>query len=431
MNSRKQYSGTGRVLNDIGCILMVAVIAVTIPLNVPKWCGLQIYEVLTGSMEPEYPVGSIVYVKPTEATEVKEGDVITYTLESDSKYVMTHRVTEVFTEEQAYCTKGDSNTAEDIKKVHFDRLIGKPVFCIPYFGFISEAFHTTAGKAVCICVFFTALFLWLSVEFSFRRVLKWAGIGMISLSLTGLALIIADYRRGTAEYEKLQDYVTADSMKVKDIRKTVAEETEEAVYIPEIQIAQRLSELQEKNAQVIGWLAFDELDISYPIMQAEDNVYYLTHTFSETENKAGSIFMDAGNTKNFTDYHNIIYGHNMKNRTMFGWLKKYYEKAFYEGNEFFTIYTEKQAYRYEIFSVHMISETDEVYTIWFAPGEETAEYTNYVERLKSRAWYDTGVNVTGKDKIVTLSTCTASDDKRFVIHGKLAAVYLFESEPEG
>ena len=415
-----------KILNIIGVLLMVAVIAVTIPLNVPKWFGLQIYEVLSGSMEPKYPIGSVVYVEAATVADVSVGDAITYTLGTGSEYVMTHRVTQILSEEKSFVTKGDANEAEDIDPVYFDRLIGKPCFCIPYLGYASDYFHTGTGKAICLCIFIAALLMWLFAEFHSGKVLRFIAIGMVTFGVAGLVLVIIDYRRGDMEYEHLQEFVTEGDTKVENVAGNDAETPTEEIFVPNAQISQKLKELREKNVDVVAWIAFDELKINYPVMQAEDNYYYLTHTFSGAENKAGSVFLDAGDTPDFMDYHSLMYGHNMKNGSMFGRLKKYYEEEFYQGNQFFTIYVEDQAYRYEIFSVHTVPETDEVYTIWFAPGERSKEYREFVGRMKRTSWYDTGVDVTEKDKIVTLSTCTASDDRRFVVHGKLVAVYQFE-----
>ena len=103
--TKKQYSGIGKILNFIGIVLMVAVIAATFPLNVPKWFGFQIYEVLTGSMEPTYPVGSVVYVKAADVSEVQEGDAITI-LGRKCGNVMTHRVTQIRLKETGICNKG-------------------------------------------------------------------------------------------------------------------------------------------------------------------------------------------------------------------------------------------------------------------------------------------------------------------------------------
>ncbi len=423
----KKHPGmTARLLNFIGIFLMVAVIAVTIPLNVPKWFGIQLFEVLSGSMEPTYPVGSVVYVKTATTEDVRVGDAITYTMGTDAEYVMTHRVTQILKDPEAFVTKGDANEAEDPDIVYGSRLIGKPCFCIPYLGYLSEYFHTMTGKAVCICIFLAALFMWLFAEFQSRTVLRWMAVGMVIFGLAGLILIIIDYRQADREYEALQEFVTTGDIKVSDIERTDTDVSEEKVFVPDIQIAERLSELKEKNEDAIGWIAFDDLKLSYPIMQSTDNYYYLTHTFSKTENKSGSVFLDAGDTSDFTDYHSIIYGHNMKNGSMFGRLKKYYDEEFYHGNECFTIYIGQQAYRYEIFSVHTIAETDEIYTIWFRPGERSDEYGEFVNRMKNNSWYDTHVEVSSQDKIVTLSTCTASDDRRFVVHGKLVAVYQFD-----
>lgn len=174
--------------------------------------------------------------------------------------------------------------------------------------------------------------------------------------------------------------------------------------------------LQQQNPDCIAWIRFDNLDISYPVMKGTDNDYYLHHTFDGQELKAGSIFMDCQNTPDFSDMNTIIYGHNMKNDTMFGLLHEFEKKEAWEQNPCFYIYTPDGAWRYDIFSCFTVSDTS--YTIYYDPGED---YTAYVEKLKQKSAYDTGVNVSGTDHIITLSTCTAAGDEyRYIVNGVLA-----------
>ena len=114
----------------------------------------------------------------------------------------------------------------------------------------------------------------------------------------------------------------------------------------------------------------------------------------------------------FTDPNTVIYGHNMKNLSMFGSLKKYKTEDFYKDHQFFTIYTSECAYRYQIFAYYDVPETDEVYTVGFAPDET---FQKFIDKMKQKSYDDTGVNVTKDDHIMTLSTCSTTG-KRFVVH---------------
>ena len=174
--------------------------------------------------------------------------------------------------------------------------------------------------------------------------------------------------------------------------------------------------LKQVNEDIIGWILFDHNGISYPILQGKDNEEYLYHLTDQTKNKAGSIFMDAACTPDFSDAHTIIYGHNMKDLSMFGKLKWYRTKrGYYENNRYFTIYTPDQVLRYEIFSWYEVKADDMVYQVGFQPDEV---FLKFVEEMVKRSSQNTGVTVDEHDKIITLSTCSANG-KRFVVHGKL------------
>ncbi|MCI8372116.1 MAG: class B sortase [Lachnospiraceae bacterium] len=180
--------------------------------------------------------------------------------------------------------------------------------------------------------------------------------------------------------------------------------------------------LQQQNPDVKGWIQFEGIsEINYPILQhPSDNNFYLKKMYNKEENTAGSIFMDIANQSNFQDYNTFIYGHNMKNLSMFGRLKEYKDQAFYQGKEFFWIYTPEANYRYQIFSMHEVKVSSGYFRTFETMGEE---YTAYVNSCKEDSRYDTGVPVSGEDRIVTLSTCTAAGDNwRFLVHGKLIAV---------
>ncbi len=153
-----------KLLNLIGILLMAAVILVAFPLTLPRLFGFQIYGILTESMEPEFPKGCAVYVKPASPEEIRVGDVITYRMGSGTDVTTTHRVTEIDTEKQQFITKGDANISVDIEPIRFSQLEGRVVGRIPGIGRFSQFLHTGIGTAACIGVFILAFVLWKAAE---------------------------------------------------------------------------------------------------------------------------------------------------------------------------------------------------------------------------------------------------------------------------
>ena len=180
-------------------------------------------------------------------------------------------------------------------------------------------------------------------------------------------------------------------------------------------------ELKEINPEIIGWLYVEAIDeINYPIVQTEDNAYYLNHTFKKTDNIAGSIFLDCDTKPNFTETNSVIYGHNMKNGSMFGKLNQFYKEETYEKSKYFWVYTEDLYYKYEIFSCTEVGAISESYQKQF---ETKWEFEDYLKRMQENSIIKTNTKLSSADKIVTLSTCTASSDVRFVVQGKLVRAY--------
>ena len=171
--------------------------------------------------------------------------------------------------------------------------------------------------------------------------------------------------------------------------------------------------LQMDFTGIKGWLKMDDVDVSYPIVQGEDNEYYLHYDPHGNENIDGSIFMDYRN-KSFNDLHVLIYGHNMLDQSMFGLLPNYTSEEFYRnGTGAFTIFTPEGSYRYQIFAVDIVDPMDDVYQVGY---QNPAVFDGFVKQLKANSMYDTGVEVSGSDHVVTLSTC--SDDDRLVLSAK-------------
>lgn len=172
--------------------------------------------------------------------------------------------------------------------------------------------------------------------------------------------------------------------------------------------------LQAMNPDICAWIDFPGMGISYPVVQGSDNTYYLNHSVKKNRIFAGSIFMDVRNHPDFTDDNTILYGHNMKDGSMFGLLSHYKQRGIWEQCPAFYIYTPDHIYRCDIAAFYEVKADVSEYPTIFAQGDEKQFY---MENVKKRALYDTGVELSTEDKLVTLSTCTRSSSSRFVIQG--------------
>ena len=126
--------------------------------------------------------------------------------------------------------------------------------------------------------------------------------------------------------------------------------------------------------------------------------------------------MDAQNEEDFSDRNTLIYGHNMKNGSMFGKLREYKKYDFYKENPYFYIYTpDGMEIQYQVFAVAVVEANDQAYRKQFADEQD---FINYVKKITEKSIYKTGVEVIEDAKIITLSTCTnVTDSQRFVVHG--------------
>ena len=159
-----------------------------------------------------------------------------------------------------------------------------------------------------------------------------------------------------------------------------------------------------------------EYDKVRKLAVTEDNSKYLKKTFSSNENTLGAIFLNVDNQKDFSDKNSVIYGHRMRDGSMCRHLHDYDTREFWKNNPYFYIYTvDGRILKYHIYSAGQVVDTSESYQTTFETDEEYQEFLNMTQ---STSLYNTGVEVTTADTIVTLSTCTsASDNHRFVVRG--------------
>lgn len=188
------------------------------------------------------------------------------------------------------------------------------------------------------------------------------------------------------------------------------------------------TELKKINPEIIGWIIVKDTSISYPIVQHDDNKYYLNHTSEKKENYAGAIFMDYRNKADFSDYNTFIYGHNVYHGTMFAELEKYMDEDFFKNHPFVYLYTPNQNYKLQVYSAYTADAEGQSYKLSYS---DLYDYSNYETYVKGLSRYDSGVTMTAADKMVTLYTCsyengdnpdnTQSDEirERYYIHCKM------------
>lgn len=196
---------------------------------------------------------------------------------------------------------------------------------------------------------------------------------------------------------------------------------------PNINVSAQIdfAELQAINPKAIGWVSVPAVDVEYPIVQGEDNSYYLSHTFSDEFGWSGSIFLDYRNNPDLTDKHSFIYGHHMNDGSMFTGLLKYDDEEFYKDNQdenYFYIYMEDTVKVFEIVAVSDVNIVDHPQAYSVGIGDDFSN-ANYMEFIKTVELYDTGIEVTDDDTLVTLFTCQgdSSSNVRHMVHGKLIA----------
>ena len=227
-------------------------------------------------------------------------------------------------------------------------------------------------------------------------------IVVFAVSAYKLYGIFSEYNKGDNEYQKIQDLVINTEKK---------DDTKEEAFSVDFE------KLLEMNSDVVGWIRFDEpSEINYPVVQGRDNEEYLKRTFEANTNKLGTLFVDVNNPGDFSGRNTFIYGHNMKNGSMFAQLLKYKDDSFYKEHPYFYIYTPDGKVRtYEIFSAGVVKDTSDSYIMDYA---DDAAFQTYIDYIKQQSAYPTSAEVTTASKIVSLSTCTnVRDDERFLVHG--------------
>lgn len=188
------------------------------------------------------------------------------------------------------------------------------------------------------------------------------------------------------------------------------------------EIRSGFEELLKHNDEVVGWITMDGTQIDYPILQSENNIDYLTKDYNDRVTRAGSIFLDFRNDITSENKNTVVYGHRMKDGSMFQHLTKFLDEDFLKKHQTFEYDTLYDSYEAEIFSVYnTLTDFNYIQTDF----SEEEKYAELLKKMKDKSRFKTDIEVNPDDLIITLSTCDYELDEnegRLVVHAKLVKI---------
>ena len=245
--------------------------------------------------------------------------------------------------------------------------------------------------------------------------------------LAALLCIVGVVCGGIGAYKYFQEKNAGNEYEAlkKEVEKqdTSAETTEDKQSSVEIPID--FAKLQKENSEVYAWIKVDGTSIDYPILQSEeDNAYYLSHTIEGKESPEGAIFTENYNTKTFEDPNTLIYGHDMKNGSMFRTLHNFMDRDFFDKNRDVTIYMPDKILHYKVFAAYLTDNSHILLSHDFSNKQVFQNYIDNIFAMRSMdAFVDTSMEVTSDDKIITMSTCYAGQsERRYLVQAVLVSI---------
>ncbi len=483
------------LLRVLGMLMIMVVIATCCPVAIPRLAGYEVYNIVSGSMEPAIGVGSVVYVKPCRPHDMEAGDIPAFYVNGD---VIVHRIVRNDIDEKVLFTKGDANAAEDMNPIPYNMVIGRVERVIPQLGNLIVLYTSRQGK-VCVLGFLLAgmLLLWLSGHMSpgrrerienerllqealireglitpkeavqketvqkeavkkdvakkevvqkeavqkeaddgrlaRRYRLFMAAAAVLLVSLVAVIVLIGkilyryyDENDTYAEASAAYVQVVADTPPVvdtdADTASVVDTDTENSSSSPKeggvCPIRVDFDSLQALNEDIIAWIYCEGTVIDYPVCKCDDDQFYLEHAYDKSPSHSGAIFLEVENSPDFSDTNNILYGHHMKNKTMFATLAYWADQGYFEQHPYMWLLTPEQSYRIDLFAGYLTSALSDVYTVSQGYGTQLEEY---LEKAADSSDFTSDVVIPEEGySYIVLSTCEYQfDNARYVLHGKL------------
>ncbi len=268
----------------------------------------------------------------------------------------------------------------------------------------------------------TAKFIVRKLKENKTKALLTASAAAVVISAIVIATTMFQYKNAEDIYYEAEETYIADSTEGLTAEETA--EREEKGYDWWDCANVNIEELQKKYPDVVGWIYFENEDISYPVMYSGDNSKYLSTAYTGEKAKAGAIFIDGESTPDFSDPHSLIYGHNMRDLSMFGKLRYYKTNPdYYNDHQYFQIFTKDSVYRYQIFACEEVPDNHDVFWVF---GKEPDNYWKMLKEVENGSFIDTGIKANESDHVITLATCTNNETDRLIVSAVRTDAYNYE-----
>lgn len=196
--------------------------------------------------------------------------------------------------------------------------------------------------------------------------------------------------------------------------------------VPAVQVPIDFSALQERNPDAYAWITIPDTAVNYPVLQRTgDNGYYLTHDLDGKESLEGAIYTEDYNTTTFEDPNTVLYGHNMKNGSMFRGLHDYFDRVFFDSHREILIYLPDSILHYQVFAAYEYDDRHLMQSFDFSNPDVMENYVSTILSIKSMdANIDREAAVNRDSKIITLSTCKGNPgtDRRYLVQAVLVSI---------
>ena len=193
---------------------------------------------------------------------------------------------------------------------------------------------------------------------------------------------------------------------------------------PHIRVLQvtDLPALRRINPDIVGWIKIPDTEVNYPVLQGSDNEFYLDHAWDGAENVNGSIFLEQNNSADMDDFNTILYGHNMRNGSMFAVLHEFDDPGFWQAHPYIYLVTDAGVLRYEVFATYDAATDSDAYRLSF---RQESTRRAFLDAALENSLIDTGIAPALTDRILTLSTCTGFGySARRVVQARLKMVQI-------
>ena len=450
--------------NILGTLMLVAVILASLSMTLPRFMGYEIYEVISGSMTPAIPVGSVIYVDPVAPESIEVEDVIAF---NSGGTVVCHRVVENRRVVGEMVTKGDANAGEDLSAVSYRDVIGVVIKHYPLVGRLMRIYTSNVGKIYVLA--FAACGLMFNIlagrlrDRQRARLTKKLELDLKGTDMEGLIqavkyplwkrrlrtafmtllmciflfcaatvfTVMRQYQTGDALYGDAADRFMGYKVGEGDV---ITMDGVSPIYDPTgankpvvpqntVRLADPapidvdFAELARETDDCIGWLYCPDTVINYPVMQGENDDYYLHRSYDGAYSVFGSIFAESKNRPDFMDPNTIVYGHHMRNGSMFATLDRWASQYYYENHPVMWLLTPTQDYEVVLVAGYTTSATSDTYQLY---PENNELFHAYLDSALAKSDFETEAKVDYNARYVVLSTCAyVFDNARYVLFGML------------